>query len=318
MLIIGVLLGDNMRKLSFVIPCYCSENSISKVIDDIVITVKNEDDYEIICVNDCSKDNVMEVLKCIAKKNKRVKVIDLAKNAGQHNAIMCGFRSSSGDVVICLDDDGQTDPKQFYRIVDTLDENTDIVFAKYNLVHQNIFRKLGSFVNKKMSNWLLCVPKGIVTNSYFACKKYIIDEVIKYNNPYTFLGGLFFRTTNKVKNVSINHKSRISGTSGYSFIKLFSLWMNGFTAFSIKPLRISSYLGFICAFVGFIFGIYQIIMKLISPYRQLGYSSLMCVILFIGGMIMIMLGLIGEYIGRIYICINNSPQYVIKDKINFN
>lgn len=307
-----------MRKLSFVIPCYCSENTISKVIDDIVNTIKNEDDYEVICVNDCSKDNVMTVLKGIAKDNKKVKVVDLAKNVGQHNAIMCGFRNASGDIVICLDDDGQTDPSQCYKIIDALDENTDIVFAKYDSIRQNIFRKFGTFINRRMSNWLLGMPKGIVTNSYFACKKYIIDEVIKYNNPYTFLSGLFFRTTHKVKNVDIVHKSRISGSSGYSFMKLFSLWMNGFTAFSIKPLRISSYLGFVCAFLGFIFGIYQIVMKFISPNRQLGYSSIMCVILFIGGMIMIMLGLIGEYIGRIYICINNSPQYVIKERINFD
>ena len=307
-----------MRKLSFVIPCYNSENTISKVIDDIINTVKKEDDYEVICVNDCSNDNVIHVLKDIAKTNSKVKVISLAKNAGQHNAIMCGFRHTSGEIVICLDDDGQTDPKQCYRIIDMLDINTDIVFAKYNFIHQNIFRKFGSFINKVMSNWLLGIPKGVVTNSYFACKKFIIDEVVKYNNPYTFLSGLVFRTTNKAKNVDIEHKSRISGSSGYSFMKLFSLWMNGFTAFSIKPLRISSYLGFICAFIGFIFGIYQIVMKLVLPYRQLGYSSIMCVILFIGGVIMIMLGLIGEYIGRIYICINNSPQYVIKEKINFD
>ena len=258
------------------------------------------------------------MLKNIASTNKNVKVIDFTKNFGQHNAILCGLRHVTGDIIICLDDDGQTDPKQCYKLIDALDDNTDIVFAKYGNIHQNSFRVFGSYVNKLMSEWLLGMPKDIITNSYFACKRYIVDEIVKYNNPYTFLSGLFFRTTKSVKNVNIEHKNRQIGVSGYSIIKLFSLWTNGFTAFSVKPLRIASIIGSFIALIGFAFGIYQIIMKILNPMRQLGYSSLMCVILFVGGIIMIMLGLIGEYIGRIYISINNSPQYVIKEKINFD
>jgi len=307
-----------LRLISFVIPCYGSENTISSVVNDIIATVKDEDEYEIICINDGSKDNVYDVLFKIARDNKKIKVINLSKNFGQHNAIMCGFRHAKGDIIVCLDDDGQTDPTQCYKLINALDDNTDIVFAKYIHIHQNWFRIFCSYINKCMSISLLGMPKNIVTNSYFACKKYIVEEIVKYNNQYTFLSGLLFRTTNCVKNVEINHKDRKHGNSGYSFFKLISLWMNGFTAFSIKPLRIASILGFAIAFIGFIFGSYQIIMKIINPLRQLGYSSLMCVILFIGGAIMIILGLIGEYVGRIYICINNSPQYVIKETININ
>lgn len=307
-----------MNKLSFVIPCYGSELTISDVISDIVDTVREKNEYEIICINDCSKDNVYTVLKNIALDNHNVKVINFTKNFGQHNAILCGFRHVTGDIIICLDDDGQTNPKVCYKLIDALDDNTDIVFAKYENIHQNTFRVFGSYVNKVMSEWLLGMPKDIITNSYFACKRYIVDEIVKYNNPYTFLSGLIFRTTRSVKNVDIEHKNRQSGSSGYSIIKLFSLWMNGFTAFSVKPLRIASVVGFFIALIGFAFGIYQIIMKFLNPMRQLGYSSLMCIILFVGGIIMIMLGLIGEYIGRIYISINNSPQYVIKEKINFD
>ena len=304
--------------ISFVIPCYGSENTISQVLDDIVSTVKDKNDYEIICIDDCSKDNLLGVLKAYSNKNFNIKVISFSKNFGQHNAILCGFRHVSGDIIVCLDDDGQTDPKVCYKLINALDDNTDIVFAKYTNIHQNQFRIFGSYINKLMSEWLLGMPKDIITNSYFACKRYIIDEIIKYNNPYTFLSGLFFRTTNSVKNVCIEHHDRVNGYSGYNLLKLISLWMNGFTAFSVKPLRIASFLGGIIAFLGFVFGIYQIAQKVANPMRPMGYSSLMCTILFVGGMIMLMLGLIGEYIGRIYICINNSPQYVIKEKINFN
>ena len=307
-----------MRKLSFVIPCYGSENTITSVINDIVNTVKKEDDYEIICVNDCSKDNVYNVLCDIAKTNYKVKVINLSKNCGQHNALMCGFRHVSGDIIICLDDDGQTDPKQCYKLINTLDDDTDVVIAKYPTKHHSLFRNFGSFINKKMSEWLCDYPKNIVATSYHASKRFVIDEMTKYTQPFTFLGGLSVRATKNFKNVEIEHKDRLAGKSGYTFKSLLSLWLNGFTAFSVKPLRIASFLGIITAFIGFIYGIYLIIMKIIEPTRLLGYSSLMCVLLFLGGIIMTILGLMGEYIGRIYICLNNSPQYVIKNKINFD
>ena len=169
-----------------------------------------------------------------------------------------------------------------------------------------------------MSEWLCDFPKNIDATSYSASKRFIIDEVINYDQPFTFLGGLFVRTTKNLINVEIEHKDRLSGKSGYTFKSLLSLWFNGFTAFSVKPLRIASFIGIFTSLFGFIFGIYIIIRKLIEPNRLIGYSSIMCVILFIGGMIMMILGLMGEYIGRIYICLNNSPQYVIKSKINFD
>lgn len=308
---------EKVRKLSFVIPCYGSEKTIKNVIDDIVKTISKNDDYEIICINDHSKDGVLRVLKEIAVSNKKVKIINLSKNFGQHNALMCGFRHISGDIIIALDDDGQTDPTQCYKLINEINDNVDVVFARYVTIKQNYFRIFGSYINKKMSQWLLGMPKDIIYNSYFVCKRFVIDEIIKYNNPYTYLSGLVFRTTMSVKNVDIEHKNRLYGKSGYSILKLYSLWVNGFTAFSVKPLRISSLIGMFLSIISFLFGIYQIILKILNPMRQLGYSSLMCVILFTGGIIMVMLGLIGEYIGRIYISINNSPQYVIKEKINF-
>lgn len=304
------------NKISFVIPCYGSEKTISKVIENIESTVYQNDDFEIICVNDCSKDNVYKVLCDLAITDKKLKVINLAKNAGQHNAIMCGLRHTSGDVIVCLDDDGQTDPKQCYKLINALDDIHDIAYANYTSKKHSTFRNIGSLINRKMSEYLCDIPKEIVSNSYFACKRFIVDEIIKYEYPYTFLSGLIARTTHNYQNVPIEHFDRFDGHSGYSFSKLISLWLNGFTAFSIKPLRIATLFGFLFAVLGFVFGIYQIINKLINPSVIIGYSSIICAILFIGGMLMIMLWLIGEYIGRIYICINHAPQYIIKEKIN--
>ena len=128
--------------------------------------------------------------------------------------------------------------------------------------------------------------------------------------------GLVLRSTGNIANVSVNHRERESGASGYTVKKLLGLWLNGFTAFSVKPLRIATGIGAFSAVVGFLYGIYTIVKRMINPDVPMGFSSTMAAIVFFGGMIMLMLGLIGEYIGRIYISLNNSPQYVIREKIN--
>ncbi len=303
-------------KLSFVIPCYGSEKTISHVIDDIKSTVRENDSYEIICVNDCSPDEVFSVLEKIAETNKQLKIVNLAKNFGQHSALMAGLHQVTGDIIICLDDDGQTDPKDCYSLIDALGDNIDVAYAKYFSKKETPFRLFGSWTAKKMGQWLCSIPKNIELNSYFACKRFVVNEVIRYKNAYPYLMGLVFRATNKVANVAIPHYERKIGTSGYSLTKLISLWMNGFTAFSVKPLRIATFLGGITASAGFLFAIYIALKKILNPTMPMGYSSLMCVLLFIGGMLMLMLGLIGEYIGRIYICLNKAPQYVIRNTIN--
>ena len=167
-----------------------------------------------------------------------------------------------------------------------------------------------------MAQWLIDKPKGLRIMSYFACKRYVIEDVKKYDNPYPYISGLLLRTTKRIGNVEIHHRERIEGKSGYTMKKLLLLWLNGFTAFSVKPLRIATITGALTAVAGFIYGLYIIINKLVHPMTPLGYSSTMAVLLFLGGMIMLMLGLIGEYIGRIYISINNAPQYVIRKSVN--
>ena len=307
-----------MEKISFVIPCYRSEHTIGAVVDEIVgtVTAHGGYDYEIILVNDSSPDNVMDVIAALSQANPRVKGLDLARNFGQHSAIMAGFTYLTGDIVVCLDDDGQTPANEMFKLIDKLDE-ADLVFAEYKTKQHSGFRNFGSKVNDLMARWLLSKPKELKIMSYFACRRYVTDEVLRYENPYPYMSGLLLRATNKVCNVVVNHRERAEGTSGYSLRKLLLLWVNGFTSFSVKPLRIATILGTITAIVGFCYGVHVIINKIVNPHAPMGWSSTMAALLFIGGMIMLMLGMVGEYVGRIYLSINRAPQFVIRRAVGF-
>lgn len=305
------------KKLSFVIPCYRSENTITKVVDEIKATVVTREgfDYEIILVNDCSPDGVWNVISKLAEDNDNIIGINFAKNFGQHSALLAGYKFCTGDYVVSLDDDGQTPADEVYKLVDKLEEGYDLVYASYGEVHQNIIRRLGSKFAKAMSDYMFDI-KGDKNqgSSYYIARKFVIDEMINYKNPYPYMGGLHLRVTRNMGFVFVQHRDRMEGSSGYSFKGLINLWLNGFTAFSVKPLRLGSYVGFFFAVVGFIYAIITIIRKLfITPNMEAGWSSTISILLIVSGIIMIMLGLIGEYVGRIYICINNSPQYVIKE-----
>lgn len=304
------------KKLSFVIPCYRSEKTVMTVVDEIEETVvkRPEFDYEIILVNDGSPDNVWSVIEKRAKEDEHVIGINLAKNFGQHCALMAGYNQTIGDYVLSLDDDGQTPANAMFDLIDKLEEGFDIVFASYPETHQNVFRRWGSDFAKTMTDFMFDVKgddrKG---SSYFVMRRFIVDEIVRYKHSYPYIAGLILRTTRNIETVPIEHRDRIQGKSGYNLRSLISLWLNGFTAFSVKPLELGAYIGFFTAVVGFIFVVYTIVRKLINPDIMMGWSSLMAVLLIISGVIMIMLGMIGEYIGRIYICINNSPQYVVKE-----
>lgn len=304
--------------LSFVIPCYGSELTIKDVIDEIhkKMSEKSNLCYEVIAVNDSSPDNVLKVLKDIAQNDKKIKIIDFAKNFGKQSAVMAGYSIVEGDIIINLDDDGQCPLDRLWDLIEPLNNGFDVVYAKYPVKKQSAFKNFGSKVNALMARYIIGKPKDLYISNFSAMKRFVVDEIVKYDNPYPYMSGLMLRTTSKICNVDMEERERTAGVGHYTFKRSLKLWLNGFTAFSVKPLRISTVLGAICALIGFVFGIMTIINKLVHPTMQAGYSSTMAVLLFIGGMIMMMLGMIGEYIGRIYICINNSPQYVIRETVN--
>jgi len=306
------------NKISFVIPCYRSENTIKNVIDEITLemTTHPECDYEIIAVNDRSPDKVFDVLQGIADENRRVKVIDLAKNMGKHAAMMAGYSVVTGDIIVNLDDDGQCPLDHLWELIAPLDEGYDISIAKYPKKMESVFKRVGSNINALMARFVIGKPKDLFISNFSAMKRFVCRELIRYKNAYPYIDGLFLRTTSSIINVEMEERERVSGSTGYTFLKSMKLWINGFTAFSVRPLRTATLLGLIVALTGFIYGIFIVIQKLLHPDILVGYSSLMAVILFVGGIIMLLLGMIGEYVGRIYICINSSPQYVIRDRIN--
>lgn len=307
-----------MNLISFVIPCYNSSKTIASVVDEIksIVGTLKAYEYEIVLVNDGSADNVFDVIKDMCAGDKRIKGIDFSKNFGQGSAIMAGLNYVSGDIVTILDDDGQSPVEALPKMLEKLQEGYDAVYGRYGEVEQSPFRNLTSKINGFMTNILLEKPKDLYLSSFFVCKRYIIDEIIKYQNPFPAMYGLVLRTTKNIANVPVSHRKRQYGKSNYNLVKLLSLWLNGFTAFSIKPLRIASVTGAGCTAIGGICGLYIVIRRILNPDILAGYSSLMAILLFIGGMIMLMLGLIGEYIGRIYICISSSPQYVIRQVVN--
>ena len=261
-------------------------------------------------------DDTFEVIRDICAGRKDITGVNLARNFGQHAALMAGFHYVHGDYVVCLDDDGQTPANQVGRLLQALENGYDAVYARYEHKQHSFFRNFGSKINDWMARVMLGKPKELYLSSYFAVKRFIVDEMLRYMNPYPYVIGLVLRATNNITNVAVDHREREIGTSGYTIGKLFALWFNGFTAFSIKPLRVATFIGGFSAVVGFLYGIYTIIKKLINPNVVIGFSSLMSAIVFFGGIMMLMLGIIGEYIGRIYISMNNSPQYVVRECTN--
>lgn len=305
-----------MKKISFVIPCYRSERTIETVVKEIRETVSaraQDFDYEVVLVNDCSPDNVWQVIQKLAQDDPKIKGICLAKNFGQHSALMAGYGHATGDYIVSLDDDGQTPASETFKLVNKLEEGYDVVYGYYQHAAQHLFRRLGSWVNKKMAENIIGQPRSLKTTSFFIMRDFIAKEIVNYKHPFAYISGLVFRATKNLGNVEVQHRRRLEGRSGYTIAGLIGLWINGFTAFSVKPLRAATYIGLFCAIAGFAAGIFVVYQKLTHPEVPVGYSSILASLMFIGGMIMLLLGLIGEYVGRIYICMNQSPQYVIRE-----
>lgn len=254
-----------MKLLSFVIPCYRSEKTIEKVIDEIINTVaqRQEYDYEIIAVNDFSPDNVYDILKVLAEKNTKIKVVNLAKNMGKHSAVLAGYAVVKGDYVINLDDDFQSPICELWRMIEPVErDECDVTTAEYRRKKETWFKRWGSDVNLWVSGIMLDKPKDLRFENLSVIKRFVCDEVIKYQNPYPFLEGLILRVTKRIRAIPMEGRDRADGNiSGFSFIKSVSLFVNGFTSFSVKPLRIAAFLGFFFALFGFMFGIYVVIKK---------------------------------------------------------
>ena len=306
-----------MKKISICIPCYKAQDTIVKLTDGIKEEFKShyDFDYEIVLVNDCSPDNTFQVISELALNDEHIVACDLAKNFGESSALMAAYSRSTGDYVVRMDDDGEHDPKQLFLLINKLEEGYDYVCAEFKNYHHSLYKRIGSKFNYWFLTKMMDIPKGSIMSSYNVCRRYVIDEILKYNNPKPYIDGMVWAITTKTAFVPIEHGYRYAGESGYNFSKSVALWLNGVTSFSVKPLRLASISGFIFAFAGFVIGIIAVIDKLIHPEVAAGWTSMFATMLFIGGFIMIFLGLIGEYVGRGYLISNHIPQYIIREEV---
>ena len=308
-----------MKKVSAVIGLYNSEKTIGDVIKELkeAFSESNKYELEMVLVDDHSPDNVYQLVKGIAKEDKSIKVIHLAKNSGQTNAVIEGYRHATGEYIIEMDDDLQMPAREAVRMVEHLEENDyDVVFAKYADQKESFGRRLGSKINNKMTQIMLKKPKHIRVNSFYVMRKFVKDEMIKYSNHYPYLYGMIFGITNNVANLDVEHRERAYGKSNYTFRKLVGLWTNGFLNFSVEPLRVATKLGTIIASISFVVAIVLIIQRIMYPTKSMGWSSLMVTIIFFSGVQLLGMGLLGEYLGRQYISDSGMSRVSVKEKIN--
>ncbi len=306
-----------MFKLSIVIPVYNSENSIKYLVDLLIKSIY-EYKLEIILVNDGSMDKSEMI--CIELHNsypEEVLFFSLAKNVGEHNAVMAGLNNSSGDYVVIMDDDFQNPVSEVIKLANEISSNdVDVVYTYYQKKKHHFFRNLGSKFNDRVANLMLGKPKDLYLSSFKAMNAFLVKEVIKYQLPFPYLDGLILRTTDKIGKIEVEHNKRENGQSGYTFTKLVSLWSNMFVNFSILPLRLSIILGFLSAIVGFTFSVLTIVEKINNPNLPVGYSLTIILISIFSGVLLISIGVLGEYLGRMFLSQTNKPQYTIRKEFS--
>lgn len=308
--------------ISIAIPCYKSARTVGKVVDEIREIFKNSPgyDYQIILVNDYPFDNTFALIKTLCDEDPKITGVNLSRNFGQAAAKMAAIPHAKGDVVVFMDDDGQHPAEGIIPLANKIMEGYDVVYAYFKNKQHSFFKRITSKINAKISELNGTRVKGVHVSSFYAISRFAADSYANYNSPFPSVMGYLNTIVGKTTDMEMTHRARIAGSSNYSLKKLLNLWLNGFTNFSVKPLRAIALLGSIIAILGFILGFSMIIHKLINPAIAAGYTSTMAVILLLGGLILVALGLIGEYIGRIYMTVSHLNQYCVREiyRGNFN
>jgi polyisoprenyl-phosphate glycosyltransferase len=309
-------MGTGMTlKLSIVVPVYRSQ----EILADLVEQVRRSTDvlglsgrFELLLVNDASPDGSWNVITEVAKHYDFVRGICLQKNFGQHSATMAGLNHARGQIVIVMDDDLQHPPAAIGELMRAVEEDADVCYTRYTGRQHALWKILGSRFNDWVATVLLDKPPGLYLSSFKAMRRQVVQEVIKYDGPYAYLDGLILDVTRSIKVVDINHQSRFQGTGNYNLKRSVSLWLRMATSFSVFPLRLATALGFFITGLSFFVIAGVIINKLAHPETEAGWTSLIAVILFVGGVQTFCIGILGEYLGRAYLKINCKPQYVVR------
>lgn len=304
--------GGSIMKISICIPVYNGESSIARLVDAIRTELATHD-LEFVLVNDGSPDRSDEVCLEIARRLPQlVTYIQLRRNHGEHNAVMCALNHMTGDYAVIIDDDFQNPPSEILALVHAAEKGYDVVYSRYESKKHHALRNLGSRFNGLVATWLLEKPRDLYLSSFKVIRADVVREIIKYTGPYPYIDGLIFRTTRNVSSVLVRHEARREGRSNYTLKKLVSLWLNMFINFSVKPLRLFTLLGIFVAVLSALFIIYVIIEKFINPEQNYGWTSIIVTISFFSGLQLCFLGLIAEYLGKQFLTSNGSPQWTIK------
>lgn len=305
---------SSVPRLSIVIPVYRSMAvlpELVKQIDGALAQSAYASSFEIVLTNDCSPDDSWSVIQDLAGKHPFVRGISLRKNVGQHNATMAGLRFSRGEIVVIMDDDLQHPPSAILQLAEQIERGADVCYTRYSERQHALWKRFGSRINDIAATWLMKKPKGLYLSSFKALNRDIVDAVLRYDGPYTYLDALIFGTTNSVASVEIKHQRRWEGESTYNFRRLFSLWLKMATGSSIYPLRAATVAGFSLALLSLIVFVLVVGERMLNPQVPPGWASVIATVLFIGGVQTFCIGVIGEYVGRIYTRVNNAPQFVV-------
>ncbi len=299
--------------LSVVIPVYNSATTLPILIERLrAVLDRAGREYEIVLVDDGSQDDSWRVLCDLQAANRRqIVAVQLMRNFGQHNALMCGFRHAQGEFVVTIDDDLQNPPEEIPRLLHAIEsQNLDLVYGTFAAKQHDGWRNLGSWVVNRF--FRLVFQTDVPVSNCRIIRRELLEAIFSYTLNYTYLDGLLAWNTRRVGAISVAHHPRDSGRSGYSVAKLLWLALNLFTNFSLLPLQVVSGLGLITAGAGLCVGSWYLVQFLLNQITVPGYASIIISILVLGGLQLLSLGVIGEYLGRLHLNVNRKPQYTVR------
>ncbi len=304
-------------RITIVIPCYRSENTLENVVKEArsEIQKRPENEYQFILVNDCSPDNTFDVITKLCEEDKNIIGIDLSRNYGQNNARLAAVPYITGDVAICMDDDGQHPADQIYTLVDKVNEGYDLVYARFSTKKVSLFRRFVSWGNTVLLEMIGAQKKGIINSPYLAWSKFSIEALKGYNSPFPSAGAYLMKCTQRVVNVDVVQRERMDGHSRYTITKLITLWLTNVTNFSAVPLRLALFFSALSmlACLGCI--ITAIILGVLGSSLVMWFVTFAIISNFFG-ILFFLLTLMGEYIGKIYLTISKQPTRVVRRAVN--
>ena len=299
--------------LSIVIPVYRGARTVGPLVERLLGLLGSRRPLEIVLVDDASPDESEKVcLELVAAHPHVVVYAALARNFGEHNAVMAGLRLARGAFVVTMDDDLQNPPEEVERLVAEAERGHDVVYAQFATKQHHWARNLGSRFNDAVATRLLRKPRGLYLSTFRCLSRLVVDEVIRYEGPYPYVDGLVLRATSRIGTIRVRHDPRPQGSSGYTLAKLFELWLTMSTSFSILPLRVVVAIGLAMSLVGVAVGVEVVFEKLYWPTHAVGWASQMTAVILFSGIQLVVVGTIGEYLGRLLMTANRAPQTVVR------